>query len=140
MWDFFCIFAADFKKKFIMQIAINPALYGSAQTYADKQGLNLTAMIEDFLWQFVAPATNVAAEQKADKTKPIGVGIDEHECKGLIIIELCKKIIVLNFILARKKTIFDNRKAQIGSIFLQNYLQIWKKSSNFVAFFEKATN
>jgi len=51
-----------------------------------------------------------------------------------------QEIIVQNFILARKKTIFDNRKAQIGSIFLQNYLQMWRKSSNFAAFFEKATN
>ena len=39
-----------------MQIAINPTLYGSAQTYAEKQGLNLTAMIEDFLRQFISPA------------------------------------------------------------------------------------
>jgi len=39
-----------------------------------------------------------------------------------------------------KKTILGNRKVQIGSIFLQNYLQMWEKSSNFAAFFEKATN
>jgi hypothetical protein len=51
-----------------------------------------------------------------------------------------QEIIVQNFILVRKKTIFDNRKAQIDSIFLANNLQISKKSSNFVAFFEKATN
>jgi len=36
-----------------MQIAINPTLYGTAQVYAEKRGLNLSKLIEDFLRIFV---------------------------------------------------------------------------------------
>ena len=36
-----------------MQVAINPSLYGDAQTYAEQKGLNLTLMIEDFLERFI---------------------------------------------------------------------------------------
>lgn len=35
-----------------MQIAINPDIYRSAQTFARQQGLNLRTVIEDFLVQF----------------------------------------------------------------------------------------
>ena len=40
-----------------MQVAINPTLYGSAQTYAEKRGLNLTAVIENFLERFISSET-----------------------------------------------------------------------------------
>ena len=40
-----------------MQVAINPNLYGSAQTYAEKRGLNLTAVIENFLERFISSET-----------------------------------------------------------------------------------
>ena len=36
-----------------MQIAINPTLYGSAQTYAERRGLNLSELIENFLQRLV---------------------------------------------------------------------------------------
>ena len=36
-----------------MQIAINPSLYGSAQTYAEQRGLDLTIMIENYLKSIV---------------------------------------------------------------------------------------
>ena len=36
-----------------MQVAINPSLYGAAQTYAEQRGLNLTMMIEGFLERFI---------------------------------------------------------------------------------------
>ena len=68
MSDFFCNFAANFREEAIMQIAINPTLYGSAQTYAEKQGLNLTAMIEDFLRQFLNPAKAESTAKTSDVT------------------------------------------------------------------------
>ena len=51
-----------------MQVAINPTLYGSAQTYAEKQGLNLTAMIEDFLRQLISPAKAETTAMTSDIT------------------------------------------------------------------------
>ena len=36
-----------------MQIAINPTLYGSAQSYAQKRGLDLSAIIEGFLERLI---------------------------------------------------------------------------------------
>ena len=69
--DFFCNFAANFERRHIMQIAINPTLYGSAQTYAEKQGLNLTAMIEDFLRQFISPAKAESTAKTSDITPSV---------------------------------------------------------------------
>ena len=37
-----------------MQIAINPNLNGTAQTYAEQKGLDLTLMIENFLKRFIS--------------------------------------------------------------------------------------
>ena len=37
-----------------MQVAINPNLYGSAQRYAERKGLNLTTVIESFLQRFIS--------------------------------------------------------------------------------------
>ncbi len=36
-----------------MQVAINPRLYDTAQTYAEQQGLDLPKLIEGFLEQFM---------------------------------------------------------------------------------------
>lgn len=36
-----------------MQVAINPNLYGTAQTYAEQKGLDLSMLIEDFLKRFI---------------------------------------------------------------------------------------
>lgn len=36
-----------------MQVAINPNLYGSAQAYAEKRGLNITVVIENFLKRLI---------------------------------------------------------------------------------------
>ena len=68
MCIFFRNFAAKIEKEVYMQIAINPTLYGSAQTYAEKQGLNLTAMIEDFLRQFISPAKAESVAKTSDVT------------------------------------------------------------------------
>lgn len=48
-----------------MQVAINPSIYGSAQIYAERQGLDLKAVIEDFLVQFVQSAPTVEEEHKS---------------------------------------------------------------------------
>ena len=37
-----------------MQIAINPTLYGSAQTYAKKRGLDLSVIVEKFLERLIS--------------------------------------------------------------------------------------
>ena len=39
-----------------MQVAINPNIYGSAQIYAERKGLNLTQVIEEFLVQLTSSA------------------------------------------------------------------------------------
>ena len=49
-----------------MQIAINPNLYGTAQVYAEQRGLNLTAVIEGFLEQFINTKENVRDEEVPD--------------------------------------------------------------------------
>lgn len=48
-----------------MQIAINPDIYRSAQTFARQQGLNLRTVIEDFLVQFAQKG-----KQPADQSVP----------------------------------------------------------------------
>lgn len=42
-----------------MEVTINPNLYGSAQAYAEKRGLNLTMVIEEFLKRFISAKENV---------------------------------------------------------------------------------
>ena len=39
-----------------MQVAINPNIYSSAQIYAQRKGLTLTQIVEDYLAQLVASA------------------------------------------------------------------------------------
>lgn len=46
-----------------MQIAINPTLYSSAQIYAEKKGLDLTAVVEKFLERFVDSSKETDSEQ-----------------------------------------------------------------------------
>lgn len=42
-----------------MQVTINPNIYGPAQLYAERRGLDLTAVIEDFLVKFMASDEDV---------------------------------------------------------------------------------
>ncbi len=46
-----------------MQIAINPTVYGSAQLYAEKRGLDLSAIIESFLERLIS-SQEVSAQQE----------------------------------------------------------------------------
>jgi hypothetical protein len=47
-----------------MQVAINPNIYGSAQMYAERKGLNLVTEIENFLVQFVDSAKEQVSVNK----------------------------------------------------------------------------
>ena len=47
-----------------MQVAINPSLYGTAQSYAEQRGLNLTLMIENYLERFINKEKAKAKEQE----------------------------------------------------------------------------
>ena len=47
-----------------MQVAINPSLYDTAQIYAERQGVNVTMLIENFLERFISSQTNTAAKEK----------------------------------------------------------------------------
>ena len=47
-----------------MQVAINPSLYGTAQSYAEQRGLNLTLMIENYLERFINKEKAKAQEQE----------------------------------------------------------------------------
>jgi hypothetical protein len=49
-----------------MQVAINPDLYGTAQMYAEKKGLNLTTLIEDFLVRFISTKETSKEEEVPD--------------------------------------------------------------------------
>ena len=54
------------KKEVIMQIAINPTLYGSAQSYAQKRGLDLSAIIEGFLERLINNQDTTAQQEVPD--------------------------------------------------------------------------
>jgi len=49
-----------------MQIAINPTLYGSAQTYAEKRGLDLSAIIEKFLERLISSQETTTEQDVPD--------------------------------------------------------------------------
>lgn len=53
------------KKQVVMQIAINPDIYRSAQAFATQQGLSLKTVIEDFLVHFAR-----GEKQAADQSVP----------------------------------------------------------------------
>ena len=49
-----------------MQVAINPNLYGTAQAYAERRGLDITAVIEGFLERFVSEKEDIRNEEVPD--------------------------------------------------------------------------
>jgi hypothetical protein len=53
-----------FKGGLIMQVSINPNLYGEAQTYAEKQGLNLNLVIEKFLERFISAQGRITSQEQ----------------------------------------------------------------------------
>lgn len=55
-----------------MQVAINQMLYNDAQVFAQKQGLNIDKVIEDFLVGFLvsAPTTKRQEQRKSIEITP----------------------------------------------------------------------
>ena len=53
-----------------MQVAINPTLYGDARVFAEKRGLNINQMIDDFLVNFVQ---NISKTEEKEKTRTIEI-------------------------------------------------------------------
>ena len=49
-----------------MQIAINPTLYGSAQTYAKKRGLDLSVIVEKFLERLISSQDETSEQDVPD--------------------------------------------------------------------------
>lgn len=47
-----------------MQVAINPNIYEPAQIYAERRGLNLTEVIEEYLVRLVSSAKEKTQEKK----------------------------------------------------------------------------
>ena len=43
-----------------MQVAINPSLYDTAQIYAERQGINMTMLIENFLERYIQSKEEVS--------------------------------------------------------------------------------
>ena len=49
-----------------MQVAINPSIYGVAQTHAEQRGLNLTVLIENFLERFIQEKDTAVSQDLPD--------------------------------------------------------------------------
>lgn len=49
-----------------MEVAINRNIYQQAQTYAQQKGINLTAVIENFLLRFIGKSQETADEAVPD--------------------------------------------------------------------------
>ena len=49
-----------------MQVAINPSLYDTAQVYAERQGINMTVLIENFLERYIRSKEEKSEEQIPD--------------------------------------------------------------------------
>ena len=60
-----------------MQVAINPTLYGDAQIFAEKRGLNINQMINDFLASFVQSISMAEKKEqkRANKISPRVAGL-----------------------------------------------------------------
>lgn len=48
-----------------MQVAINPTLYGNAQIFAERKGLNINQMIDEFLANFVMTFSNTETKEQS---------------------------------------------------------------------------
>lgn len=66
-----------------MQVAINPSLYGTAQTYAEQRGLNLTLMIEDFLERFIRKEKAKTQEHELPDVEVGLMGASQGQIDGI---------------------------------------------------------
>ena len=68
-----------------MQVAINPSLYDAAQIYAERQGINVTVLIENFLERYINSKTKVEEEQVPDVVLSLlgaGVSVAKDDING----------------------------------------------------------
>ena len=69
-----------------MQVAINPNLYGTAQVYAEKRGLNLTSVIEKFLERFITQEAAANEQELPDVVRSLmgaaGGQLSENDLNG----------------------------------------------------------
>lgn len=54
-----------------MQVAINPTLYSNARVYAEKRGMNINNVIEDFLTKFLSSVSESGDGRKSVRSKNI---------------------------------------------------------------------
>ena len=66
-----------------MDVAINPSLYGTAQSYAEQKGLNLTLMIENFLERFIKKEVVKAKEQELPDVVVSLLGTAHGQMEGI---------------------------------------------------------
>ena len=68
-----------------MEVAINGNLYQEAQAYAQKQGLNLTTVIEEFLLHIIGKSQNAQEETVPDVVLSLlgaGEAVDDVDLNG----------------------------------------------------------
>jgi len=68
-----------------MELAINRNIYRQAQAYAQQQGLNLTAVIENFLVRFIGKSQEDANENIPDVVLSLlgaGEAVDAKDLNG----------------------------------------------------------
>jgi len=68
-----------------MQIAINPSLYGSAEMYAQKQGINVSELIERFLERFISSQRTDTEQAVPDIVLSLlgaGESVDQDDLNG----------------------------------------------------------
>ena len=68
-----------------MEVAINGNLYQEAQAYAQKQGLNLTTVIEEFLLHIIGKSQNAQEETVPDVVLSLlgaGEAVDDDDLNG----------------------------------------------------------
>ncbi len=68
-----------------MELAINRNIYRQAQAYAQQQGLNLTAVIENFLVRFIGKSQEDANENIPDVVLSLlgaGEAVDAEDLNG----------------------------------------------------------
>lgn len=68
-----------------MEVAIDNSIYQQAQTYAQQQGLSLTAIIENFLVRFVGQRQQAAQDAVPDVVLSLlgaGEAVAENDLNG----------------------------------------------------------
>ena len=68
-----------------MQVAINPNLYDAAQIYAERQGLNMTVLVENLLERYIRSKSKVEENDVPDVVLNLlgaGVPVADDDING----------------------------------------------------------